>query len=89
VAEQFNLTSRNAKLLPTAVPTPRSANASSLLTDPPGFMHVPSSVTLLPGRILLLGLYQPVQDLDEIVTLEAGSLGGVKRSLQPVFHLAQ
>jgi hypothetical protein len=52
-------------------------------------MHVPSSVTLLPGSVLCLGLYQPVQDLDEIVTLEAGSLGGVKRSLQPVFHLAQ
>ena len=52
-------------------------------------MHVPSGVTLLPGSVLLLGLYQPVQDLDELVALKAGQLGGVKRGLQPVLHLAQ
>src|SRR5689334_10043779 len=39
--------------------------------------------------MLVLDLHQPVQDLDEILTVEGGPSRGVQRGLQAVLHLAQ
>ena len=46
-------------------------------------------MTLLSNSVVLLGLHQPVEDLDELLTEQTSPSGGVQCGLQPVFHLAQ